>query len=140
MSELARYLFLAGAAPFLLLGTAHALHTPLAVSDRKGLTPSDPALPELMARSGLRLTRRTDVWRAWIGFNFSHSLGAVLFGVVVVLAGRTPEAFAHNAVFLPLALGVSLLYLVLGAAYWFRAPIAGITSSVVLFAAAWALA
>jgi hypothetical protein len=138
--ELSRYLFLAGALPFLLLGTAHAVHTPRLPSERKGLSPSDPGLAEAMARSRVLLTGRTDMWRAWVGFNLSHSLGVLLFGVVVVLVGRTPVAFGQNAViFLPLAVVVSLAYLGLGLAYWFRTPLIGISLSLVLFSAAGAL-
>ncbi len=44
MKELSRYLFLAGALPFLLLGTAHAVHTPRQPYERKGLSKSDPSL------------------------------------------------------------------------------------------------
>ena len=86
------------------------------------------------------LCRRTDLWRAWVGFNFSHSLGAVLFGLAVVLVARTPAAFEANAeVFLPFALAVSLTYLGLGLLYWFRTPIAGLAISTGCFAAAWLL-
>ena len=138
--ELSRYLFLAGALPFLVLGTAHAVHTPRLPTERKGLSPSDPSLAEAMARSRVLLTRRTDMWRAWVGFNFSHSLGILLFGAVVVLVGRTPVSFGQNAaIFLPLAVVVSLAYLGLGLAYWFRTPLIGITVSLALFSAAGAL-
>lgn len=138
---MSRYLFLAGALPFLLLGIAHAVHTPRQVKERKGLSPADPPLAEAMARSRVLLTGRTDMWRAWVGFNLSHSLGLVLFGVLVVLVGRTPAAFEYNAaVFLPLAVVVSVVYLGLGLAYWFRTPIVGIALSIVLFACAWILA
>ena len=93
-----------------------------------------------MARSRLRLTRRTDLWRAWVGFNLSHRLGVILFGIVVVLVGRTPTTFAgHAAVFLPLAVVVALVYLGLSLAYFFRTPTIGIASSLVLFTFAWAL-
>ena len=140
MQELSRYLFLAGAVPFLLLGTAHAVLTPRQPNERKGLSPSDPRLAESMARSRILLTRRTDMWRAWIGFNLSHSLGAVLFGVVVVLVGRTSASFGYNAaLFLPLAVVISIAYLSLGIAYWFHTPIIAIGLSVLLFSAAWML-
>ncbi len=140
VQELSRYLFLAGAVPFLLLGTAHALHTPRRRDERKGLSPSDLALAESMARSRVLLTGRTDMWRAWVGFNLSHSLGAVVFGVLVVLLGRTPASFAYNAaVFLPLAVVVSIAYLSLGVAYWFRTPVIGIALSLFLFSGAWVL-
>ncbi len=140
MQELSRYLFLAGALPFLLLGTAHAVHTPRQPYERKGLSPSDPSLAESMARSRVLLTGRTDMWRAWVCFNLSHSLGMVLLGMLVGLVGRTSASFGHNAAFfLPLAVVVSIAYLSLGVAYTFRTPIIGIGLSVFLFSAAWVL-
>jgi hypothetical protein len=140
MLELSRFLFLAGALPFLLLGSAHAVHTPRQPHDRKGLSPSDPSLAESMARSRFILTGRTDVWRAWVCFNLSHSLGLVLLGVLVVLVGRTSASFAYNAaLFLPLAVVVSIAYLILTVAYTFRTPIMGVGLSVFLFSAAWVL-
>ena len=138
MQELSRYLFLAGGVVFLLLGTAHIVHTPQQPGDRKGLSPADPGLAESMARSRVLLTGRTDMWRVWVGFNLSHSLGVVLLGLTVVLVGRTTASFAYNAaVFLPLAVVVSLAYLGLGFAYWFRTPIIGVGLSVLLFSCAW---
>ena len=138
VQELSRYMFLAGALPLLLLGTAHVVHTPQQPGDRKGLSPADPGLVESMARSRVLLTGRTDMWRVWVGFNLSHSLGVVLLGVIVVLVGRTPASFGYNAaVFVPLAVVVSLAYLGLGLVYWFRTPIIGVGLSVFLFSCAW---
>jgi hypothetical protein len=138
VAELSRLLLLAGAAPFLVLGLVHALATPRTPAQAKGLSPRDPALREAMARDTILLTRRTNMWLAWVGFNLSHSLGAVLFGVVVVLIGRNQATFeAQGPVFLPLATLVSGTYLVLGIRYWFRAPIVGITLSVLCFVASW---
>lgn len=140
MLELSRYMFLAGALPFLLLGSTHAVYTPRQPHDRKGLSPSDPSLAESMARSRVILTGRTDIWRAWVCFNLSHSLGLVLLGVLVVLVGRTSASFGYNAaLFLPLAVVVSIAYLSLSVAYTFRTPIIGIGLSVFLFSAAWVL-
>lgn len=140
MQELSRYLFLAGGLPFLLLGAAHAFATPRRTDERRGLSPVDAQLAASMARTRVLLTGRTDMWSAWVGFNLSHSLGAILFGAVVLLVARTPESFAANAaVFAPLAVVVSLAYLVLAAKYWFRTPIVGCASSAALFSAGWAL-
>jgi hypothetical protein len=134
MRELSRYFFLAGAAPYIVLGLAHALATPRSPAQRKGLSPAEPGLAEAMARSSLLLTRRTDVWRAWVGFNLSHSLGAVVFGGAVLLTGRSQAGFDRDALLaVPLALLVSLGYMRLGLLYWFRTPIIGIAVSVVLF-------
>lgn len=138
--ELSRYLFLAGAMPFVVMGLVHAVVTPRTTAQSRGLSPRDRALREAMVHDTLLLTRRTNLWLAWVGFNLSHSLGAVLFGAVVVLIGRSEATFqAQAALFLPLALLVSGIYLVLAVRYWFRTPILGITLSTVCFALAWAL-
>jgi hypothetical protein len=140
MPELSRYFFLAGALPFLVLGAAHAAATPLAVTDRKGLSPRDADLPGAMARSRLRLTKRTDMWLAWVGFNLSHSLGAVAFGAFILMIGLNRVSFAQQAnVAVPLSLVVSAAYLYLAAKYWFRTPIAGCALSVACFLMSWAL-
>jgi hypothetical protein len=140
MSELSRWLFLAGALPFLFLGAAHALATPLAPGYRKGLTPRDPALPGAMAASTVLLTRRTDMWLAWVGFNLSHSLGAITFGLFVLVVGRSPESFAGQAALcVPLATVVAAIYVAIGMKYWFRTPIAGCALSLVCFAVSWVL-
>ncbi len=134
MAELSRYLFLVGALPFVFLGAAHALATPLTPEDSKGLSPRDPEYRRGMVGQTLRLAHRTTLWLAWVGFNLSHSLGAVLFGVVVLLVGRSPAAFAANSfAFVPLAIVVSVAYLAIGLRYWFRAPVVGILISCLCF-------
>jgi hypothetical protein len=137
--EVSRYLFLAGALPFIVLGLAHVAATPRTPAEAKGLSPRDPALRDAMARDTLLLTRRTTLWLTWVGFNLSHSLGALLFGVVTLLIGRTLASFeAQAATFLPLNVAVSAAYLVLGVRYWFRTPIVGISVSSACFLASWA--
>ena len=138
--ELSRYLFLIGALPFIVLGLAHAVATPQTPADAKGLSPRDPAVRDAMAHDSVLLTRRTTLWLAWVGFNLSHSLGAILFGAVVVLIGRSSASFeAQATVFLPLAVLVSATYLVLGVRYWFRTPIIGISLASVCFVVSWVL-
>ncbi len=140
MHEVSRYLFLAGSLPFLFLGSAHAIATPLRPDTSRGLSPADPALIDFMSTASVRLTRRTTMWLAWIGFNLSHSLGAVLFGLVVLLVGRSDVSFRAEAPYFgPLAVIVSGVYLVLAVRYWFRTPIVGCGLSFVLFLLSWAL-
>ena len=140
LAELSRYLFLLGALPFVLLGIAHALATPLTPDESKGLSPRDPEYRRSMAEQTVLLTRRTNLWLAWVGFNLSHSLGAVALGLAVVLVGRTPETFAANGpAFLPFAIVVSGAYLAIGLRCWFRTPIAGIVVSSACFVLSGAL-
>ena len=140
MRELSRYLFVAGGLVLLLLGTVHVVLTPQHPGERRGLSPVDPAVEESMTRARVRLSDRMDMWRAWVGFNLSHSLGVSLLGLTVLLVGRTSASFAFNAaLFLPLAVIVSFAYLGLAVVYWFRGPVIGVGLAVALFVSAWTL-
>ena len=140
MNELARYLFLAGALPFVVLGLLHARATPLSTTDRKGLSPADPAFSEAMSRERMLLTKRVSVWQGWVGFNLSHSLGAVAFGAFVLAVGRSAESFAAQApVCGPLAVAVSGAFVAIGVRYWFRTPIVGCAIAFACFALSWVL-
>jgi hypothetical protein len=132
MLELSRYIFLAGALPFVTLGIMHAQLAP------RGLSPRDPALRDAMMRGFPVLTRRVTIWRGWVGFNFTHSLGLVLFGVAVLLIGRSSASFqSQAAIFIPFAIVVSAIYLALAIRYFFRTPILGIALSCLCFVASW---
>lgn len=139
--EAGRLCFLAGGIPFVALGVLHARHTPTRVDDAKGLSARDPSVEAAMATTSPRLTPRTDLWRAWVGFNYSHALGAVLFGLMTWMVGRSEASYrADAAVAIPLAIVVAALYLAIGVRYWFRTPILGISFSLACFLTAWILA
>jgi len=82
------------------------------------------------------LTRQTTMWKAWVGFNASHSCGALLFGAVYGYLGLAHDEFLFDSPFL-LALGALLLagYAVLGKLYWFSVPYHGIVLSCILYSA-----
>ena len=140
MHELSRYLFLAGALIFIVLGTAHVIKTPYGTDEIKGLSPRNPEMRKAMAQETLVLTKRTNLWLVWVGFKLSHSLGILLLGVVVILVGRNPATFQQQAsVFQPLTVVVTGVYVALALRYWFRSPIVGLTLAGVCFLASWAL-
>ena len=116
-----------------LLGTVHLLYT----FHGTRLHPREAQLKEQMEASALVLTRQTTMWRAWIGFNASHSYGAMLFGVVWGYLALRQAPFLYDSWFL-LALGlvVQLAYLVLARLYWFSIPFRGILLASVLYGAA----
>ena len=105
------------------------------------LTPRDSALQTRMAEVSPVISRRTTMWKTWIGFNASHSMGALLFGLVYGYLALAHSALLFNSAFL---LGVGLLMLggwvVLGKRYWFSAPLQGIGIALVLYVAAVVLA
>jgi hypothetical protein len=140
MPELSRYLFLAGAVPFIFLGTLHAFLTPRKPDRSRALSPRDATLRDAMTRETLFLTRRTTLWLTWVGFNLSHSLGAMLFGSAMLLVARSESSFQQQAgVFIPFAVLVGAIYLWLAIRYWFRTPIIGIALSEMCFVASWVL-
>jgi len=136
MRELAPYLMAGSAAIPLLLGLLHLLYTfhgPM-------LRPRDPALQEQMAAVSPVITRQTTMWKAWIGFNASHSYGAILFGGVYGYLALAHAAFLFASPFL-LLLGLALLagYVFLGWRYWFSVPFRGIVLATALYCAALAI-
>ncbi|MET0204989.1 MAG: hypothetical protein ABW276_11830 [Casimicrobiaceae bacterium] len=110
---------LSSAAIIFARGAIHLLYT---FSGRK-LTPRDPALQTAMAQVSPVLTRQTTMWKAWIGFNASHSMGALLFGLVYGWFALVSPAQLFASWFL-LAVGFAMLagLAALGRAYWFSVP------------------
>jgi hypothetical protein len=81
-------LLILGGTVFGVLGGLHAIYTLLDLRNPRRLVPVDPSVAHAMPNSAVRLSPGgTDMWRAWIGFNFSHSLGVLLFGALAVWAG-----------------------------------------------------
>jgi hypothetical protein len=99
------------------------------------LLPRDRELRAQMEHSALVLTRETTVWKAWIGFNASHSLGAMLFGVVYGhLALVQPTMLASSPFLLALGAAVLLAYGWLARRYWFSVPFRGVVLAGLLYA------
>ena len=116
----------------LALGLLHLVYT----FRGPKLTPRDPALQARMTEVHPVITRQTTMWRAWVGFNASHSMGAILFGLVYgFLANAYPEILFAS----PFLLAVGFVMLgglaVLGKVYWFRIPFRGIVISLVCYVA-----
>ena len=131
MSKFAPYLLTASAAVLLLLGLLHLFYT----FHGPKLLPRDAALQERMSSVSPVITRETTMWKAWVGFNASHSFGAILFGLVYGYLALLHPAFLFESGFL-LAVGLALLagYTFLGARYWFSVPFRGIVLSLILYA------
>lgn len=129
-------LIIASAAIILLLGLVHLLYT---FRGRK-LHPRDDELEARMKEVTPVLTRQTTMWKSWVGFNASHSFGAILFGLVYGYLALLHSAFLLQSSFL-LGLGLLLLagYVFLGWRYWFSVPFRGIVVATICYVAALAL-
>jgi len=130
VSTLPPFLVAGSAAIILLLGLAHLLYTFYGPK----LLPRDRELKARMQEVSPVITRQTTMWKAWIGFNASHSFGAILFGAVYGYLSLAHSAFLFESKFL-LSLGLLLLfgYVFLGKRYWFSIPFRGILLATALY-------
>lgn len=119
-----------------LLGVTHLVYTFWGPN----LTPRDSALQISMSQISPVITSETTMWRAWMGFNATHSMGLILFGLIFGFL-----ALGHGQLLFqsPFLLGVGLAMLgglaVLCRVYFFSAPFAGICISLACYIAGIAL-
>jgi len=138
LSPMIAVLLLLGGSISCALGGLHAIFTFQDLRNPRRLVPVDPSVAQAMANSALRLSRGgTDMWRTWIGFNFTHSLGILLFGALAIWAGAQVKALPVGV--LPTLTLIGCLYLVICLLYFFRTPTIGVAIVTGCFAAAWLL-
>jgi hypothetical protein len=133
---IARVLMVVSAVIMLALGAAHLIYTfwgPM-------LTPRDPALQVSMSQVSPVITRETTMWRAWVGFNATHSMSLILFGLIYGFLAIGHSKLLFESPFL-LIVGLAMLggFLVLGKVYFFSIPFTGISISLVSYVASIAL-
>ncbi len=126
-------LLIIGAAIFGILGTAHLLFTFFT----NKFNAFDKSVTKAMKSTSPVLTKETTMWNAWVGFNASHSLGAMLVAAFYVPLVITNMAFIRESIWfsiLPVIVGVA--YLLLAKKYWFKIPFIGILISTICFTGA----
>lgn len=137
----ARVLFQLGSLVFLAMGVAHVI---LMVGDRtrpRYLVPVDDHVRDGMNRTALRLTRQSTMWKAWLGFNLSHSLGLVVFGLTsFLIAVYDFSLLLKLQPVLFLVITVAAIYVFLAIRFWFFGPVVGSAIGLALFVASAALA
>jgi hypothetical protein len=136
--SLSQIWLLAGGSIFAVIGTLHALYTLLDMKRPRRLVPDDPAVMQAMASTGVRMTRgQTTMWRAWVGFNFTHSIGLVMFGAACIMVGVLLAVLSppRAALFIPVA--IACLYELLAVRYFFRIPAIACAVAIFCFVAAW---
>lgn len=133
MITLPQFLMTASALVIALLGSIHLLYT----FRGNRLYPRDTHLERQMRVVSPVLTSQTTMWNAWIGFNASHSYGAIFFGLVYsYLALEHAELLFHSPYLLLVGIALLTGYLVLARRFWFAIPQVGIGLSTALYVAA----
>jgi hypothetical protein len=118
------------------LGVVHLVYTFWG----QNLTPRDPALQISMSQIAPVITRETTMWRCWVGFNASHSMGLILFGLVFGFLALAHSQLLFQSPFL-LIVGLAMLggFVVLSKVYFFSAPLVSLSISLACYAVSIAL-
>ena len=132
----AQLLFVIAAVIFFVLGVIHVVLTMRDLYDPRYLTPTDDAVRQAMTEARLRLAPVTTIWRAWVGFNFSHSLGLLVFGGILGgLALYDFRLIANSFALQVAAVVVAGTYTVLALRFWFAVPAAAAACGTLAFLA-----
>ena len=132
MPAVATLLITASAMLVLALGTVHAIYTFRGTR----LEPREAHVLEAMQRTTPRITRQTTMWRAWVGFNASHSISLLLFGLIYsYLALAAPQFLLGSAFLSATGLGVLLSYVFLARRYFFSTPFQIVVVATALYGA-----
>jgi len=132
----ARILMVLSAGIIFTLGVVHFAYTFWGPA----LTPRDPTLQIGMSQISPVITQETTMWRCWLGFNASHSMGLILFGLVFGYLALAHGQLLFQSPFL-LVVGMAMLggLVVLCKAYFFRSPLIGVSISLACYIASIAL-
>jgi hypothetical protein len=138
--SLAEILFIAGTVPYLLLGTVHIAWTLGDLRSPTHFRPVDETVIAAMQAERVAAFASApgvrSLWQSWLGFNLSHGLGLLMFGIVpLAIALQDYELVDEITVIRPLTLVIPLVYLVLAWRFWFVAPAAATTVGFACFAA-----
>jgi hypothetical protein len=131
----AKILMVLSASIIFTLGVVHLVYTFWGPN----LTPRDPALQISMSQIAPVITKETTMWRCWVGFNASHSMGLILFGLVFGFLALAYGQLLFQSPFLVVGLAMLGGFVVLSKVYFFSVPLTGMSISLVCYVASIAL-
>jgi hypothetical protein len=119
----------------LLMGLLGVMHVALTLFTNK-LEPTDRDLADRLNSAAVPISPAARYGRAVIGFNLSHSVGAILFAAIYVpLAWHEPRLL-QRSVYLQSVGAVTLgVFILLARRYWFSAPLRGIALAAAFYGA-----
>lgn len=106
------------------LGVLHGALT--ASSAARAFSPIDQHLREAVQSAPLRLHPDLRFWDAWVGFNWSHGLGLIVFGLMLMLFAGELHPLYRTGIAPPIGIAlIACAYFALAVRYWFWVPAAG---------------
>ncbi len=123
-------LLITGASIFGLLGLIHLFYTFFSHK----FNAFDPAVTQAMKKTSPVISKETSIWAAWVGFNASHSLGAILVAAFYIPMAASHIALIQQSLWFSLLPSITgLCYLILAKKYWFKIPFVGILIATICF-------
>jgi hypothetical protein len=118
------------------LGCLHLLYTWRDFGDRpRYFRPQDRALLEAMKSTRTNIgPNGRDYWSGVLGFNLSHSLGLLMFALLIALA-----TFYRIIWLEPLLIAIGLAYATIAWRCWFAVPMIGVLVAALFMTVGWLL-
>ena len=125
-----------GGSVIMFLGLAHLVFTLRSTPQGGPLSPTDPAVRSAMSTPGgigLAPAIAVPLWRSWVGFNLSHSLGVLAVGAYIAVPALVDFDGALDRIeWLVPAVALPLVYLAISIRCWFDKPTRGIALAATL--------
>jgi hypothetical protein len=133
---LAKYLWEIGSLILVILGAIHIFYT---FFSNKFSSKNKNLISEMKSSSPI-LTKETTMWRAWIGFNASHSSGVIFIGILnFFLAIKYFTTFQSEHFFFIFNILTIAFYVWLAKKFWFRIPFIGISLTFICYVVSYCL-
>lgn len=133
---IAKYIWYFGSSIFVMLGSMHLFYT---FFSNKFSSRNEKALEEMKTSYPL-ISKETTLWKAWIGFNASHSSGAIFIGIMnIYVVSNFYDTVGNDNFFFLFNIATVGFYLWLAKKYWFKVPFFGILLTLICFLISFAL-
>lgn len=120
---LVQLLIITGSGIFVLLGVMHAAFTLQDLGSPRNFAPPDEGLRRAMEQSAVAFHPKLNLWQAWLGFHFSHSLGLLMFGAAFLYIGVFyPSVFSESKFLQVCSVLIPAIYVILSLKFWFVNP------------------
>jgi hypothetical protein len=119
--------FIAGTIPMMLAGGGHVVLTVFDAVRPTFLTPIEDSVRPQMKGTGMRFRAlfpgdgaTPSLWRFWLGFNLSHGLGVLAFGLLCLLiAAHDFDLVERISGLRALTIAIPAAYLTISFIFWF---------------------
>ncbi|MFT7036301.1 MAG: hypothetical protein ACJA2S_004830 [Cyclobacteriaceae bacterium] len=133
---IAKYIWCFGSLIFTILGSIHLYYT---FFSNKFSSKNEKALEEMKTSHPL-ISKETTLWKAWGGFNASHSSGTIFIGIMnIYIISNFYTTVKNDILFFLFNIVTVGFYLWLAKRYWFKAPFFGILLTLICFLTSFAL-